>query len=192
MAKYILNMTTPHRQSFIGLVNNDNAGTVGTALTLADVLLRSERALEGAELSTIQRSHALTLENVAYAADFVEVFFNKVALADVVTMTEADGDFDWYAPDTWDAGTSPAIAIAAFKAAAVRAGIDPTAAMENITVDRRHDAGENRFYVQFSVTSLVFHTTVEFPMPKHFSDVVTVKDLNGFVYAPIEASAVVV
>lgn len=191
MAKYVLDMTKPHRQSFIELVNNDNVATIGSNLTLADVILKGERELAGQELTDIARSHALTLENANYAADFVEVFFNKIQLADVMSMTEDDGDFDWYAPDDWDPATSPAQALAAFKAAAVRAGVDPETAMENIAVDRYMKAEENSYYLTVTVTSLVFHGTVEFRMPKHFSEVVTKKDLNGFIYSPILVEDVV-
>ena len=86
MAKYVLDMTKPHRQSLIELVNNDNAATIGTPLTLADVVLKGERAVDKVGES-IDREFAVTLENAKYAADVVEVYFNKVELADVMTMT---------------------------------------------------------------------------------------------------------
>ncbi len=190
MAKYVLDMTKPHRQSLIELVNNDNAATIGTPLTLAEVLLKNERVVDKVGES-IDREFAVTLERADYAADFVEVFFNKVQLADVMSMTIETGDFDWYVPDEWDLAVDGPEAIAQFKVAATRAGINADAALEALTVDRSFNAEENRYYLDFSLTSFVFHGTVSFKMPKHFSEVITVTELNGFIYSPIQAGDVV-
>ena len=38
MARYVLDMMKAHKQSFIELVNNDNVSTIGTNLTLDDVV----------------------------------------------------------------------------------------------------------------------------------------------------------
>lgn len=193
MAKYVLDMTKAHRQSFIELVNNDNAATIQHPLTLASTLLKSERAVDKVG-EGIDREYAVTLENQAYAPDTVEVFWNKVELADVMEMIiseDPSNDFNWYTPDNWDDATSPADAIASFKAAAVRAGIDPESALEGITVTRRFDSTANRYFLDFVVTSMVFNETASFRMPRHFSEEISVTQLNGFVYAPIEASDVV-
>lgn len=190
MAKYVLDMTKPHRQSLIELVNNDNAATIGTPLTLADVVLKGERAVDKVGES-IDREFAVTLENAKYAADVVEVYFNKVELADVMTMTIDDGDFDWYVPDEWDLAVDGPEAIAAFKVAATRATIDADAALEGLTVDRSFNAEQNRYFLDFSLTSFVFHDAVSFQMPKHFSEIITVTELNGFIYSPIQPGDVV-
>ena len=189
MANYVLDMTKAHKQSFIELVNHDNVATVGTALTLADVLLVNERVVAPEE--SIPREYAVTLQNANYAPDTVEVYFNKVALADVTAMTLEDGDFDWYSPDEWDAGTSPALAVAAFKAAALRDGIDLDAAADLVSVTRRLDGTENRYYLDFEVTSMVFKPTYSVAMPKHFSETITTTQLNGFIYSPIQEADVV-
>ncbi len=193
MAKYVLDMTKAHRQSFIELVNNDNAATIQSPLTLANTLLKAERAVDKVG-EGIDREYAVTLENQAYAPDTVEVFWNKVELADVMEMIiseDPSNDFNWYTPDNWDDVTSPADAITAFKAAAVRAGIDPESALEGVTVSRRFDGTANRYFLDFVVTSMVFNETASFRMPRHFSEEVTVTQLNGFVYAPIEAADVI-
>lgn len=190
---YVLDMTKAHKQSFIELVNSDNAATIQTPLTLAAVLIKNERVVDKVG-EGIDRGFAVTLENAAYAPDTVEVFWNKVELADVMEMIISDtgaNDFDWYTPDNWDDQTSPAQAIAAFQAAATRAGIDPAATMENIGVTRRFDNTENRYFLDFTLTSMVFDGTVTFRMPRHFSEEVTVTKLNGFVYSPIQAADVV-
>lgn len=189
---YVLDMTKAHKQSFIELVNFDNAATVQTPLTLSSVLLKNERVVAPAE--NIPRGFAVTLENAAYAPDTVEVYWNKIQLTDVMEMIISDAganDFDWYAPDNWDEATSPADAIAAFRAAAARAGIDSVAAMENLAVTRRFDNTENRYFLDFTLTSMVFDSTTTFRMPRHFSEEITVTKLNGFVYSPIQAADVV-
>lgn len=192
MANYILDMTKAHRTSFIELVNHDNAATVGEPLTLANTLLQGEAAVVPED--NVQREFKVTLVNAGYAPDTVEVFWNKVKLEDVMEMIiseGADNDFDWYKPDTWDDDTSPADAIAAFKSAAIRDGIDPEAALEGLTVTRIFNAEENRYYLEYSLTSMVFHSTALFRMPRHFSEEITVTNLNGFVYSPIQPEDVV-
>lgn len=188
MARYILDMTKPHKQSMIELVNNDNVATIGTALTVADINFTGERVVAVEE--GIAREFAVTLENANYALDKVEVFWNKVAIGDVVTMT-ADDFQSWYDPDTWADNTSPAAAIAAFKVAALRAGVDADQAMENIVATREHDSTLNVYNLKLTVTSMVFKADVLFRMPKHFSELVTVTELNGFIYSPIAPEAVV-
>jgi len=175
MARYILDMTKNDQQSFIELVNNDNAATIGEALTLEGVNLVNERPVLEAE--GIPRQFAL--------------FFNKVKLEDVVTMSSEAGDFNWYDPDTWEDATSPAQAVTAFKAAAVRAGMDPEAILHDVVATREYDNELNRYYLVIATTSMVFHTGAKFQMPKHFSETVTVTELNGFIYEPIKPEDVV-
>lgn len=189
---YILDMTVAHRLSLLGLVNEDNAATIGTPLTLVNTNIKNARVVDQVS-EDVARGHAVTLENAAYPADFVEVYFNKIQMADVVEMVISDtaaSDFDWYAPDNWDAETSPADAIEAFELAAARAGVGP-AAYQDIAVTRRFDGTENAYYLDFTFTSLVFEEAVSYRMPKFFSEDITVTNLNGFVFTPIAAEDVV-
>lgn len=190
MARYVLDMTKAHKLSFIELVNNDNVATIGTALTLADVNFVGERAVDPANEPTIAREFAVTLQNSKYAADQVEVYWNKIALTDVMSMP-AEVFQSWYDPDTWDDATSPALGLAAFQAAAAHAHIDPAKAMENVVITRRFDSDLNRYFMDVALTSMVFKTGASFAMPKHFSEIVTTFELNGFIYSPIDPAAVV-
>jgi len=193
MANYVLDMKKAHRQSFIELVNNDNVATVETPLTLTDVAIRDERVVDKAG-EDIDRGYAVTLENTAYAPDTVEVFWNKIKLEDVMEMIiseDPENDFNWYAPDDWDDATSPAQAIEAFRAAALRDGVDTLAALEAVAVTRRFDGTANRYFLDFTNTSMVFASVASFRMPRHFYEEVTVTELNGFVYSPIQAADVV-
>lgn len=186
MARYVLDMTQVHKQSFIELVNNDN----GTNLTLDAVYFTDERAVDPVAEPTIARSHAVTLQNSKYANDRVEVYWNKLALGDVVTMEASDFQ-SWYDPDTWDAILSPASALPAFADAALRANVDVNVAMENLTFTREYNSTENYYYMRVVGTSMVFDVDTLFRMPKHFSEIVTVTELNGFIYSPIAPEAVV-
>lgn len=190
MARYVLDMTKAHKLSFIELVNNDNVTTIGTALTLADVNFVGERAVDPVAEPTIAREFAVTLQNSHYAPDTVEVYWNKVALADVMSMPAEDFQ-SWYEPDSWEGVTSRAQGLVAFKAAAVRAGIDPEVAMESIVVSRHYDSDLNKYFMDVALTSMVFKTGASFAMPKLFSETVTTFELNGFIYSPIDPAAVV-
>ena len=190
MARYVLDMTESHKQSFIELVNNDNVSTIGTNLTLDDVFFLGERAVDPVAEPTIARGFAVTLQNSLYANDTVEVYWNKVALADVMSMSAEDFQ-SWYDPDTWEDDTSPAQGLEAFKAAAVRADIDPEVAMESIVVSSHYDSDLNKYFMDVALTSMVFKTGASFAMPKHFSETVTTFELNGFFYSPIDPAAVV-
>ena len=190
MARYVLDMTKAHKLSFIELVNNDNAATIGTPLTLTDVNFVGERTVDPVAEPTIAREFAVTLQNSKYAADTVEVYWNKVALADVMSMPAEDFQ-SWYDPDTWEDATSPAQGLVAFKAAAVRAGIDPEVAMESIVVSRHYDSDLNKYFMDVALTSMVFKASASFAIPKHFSETVTTFELNGFIYSPIDPAAVV-
>jgi hypothetical protein len=171
-------------------VNNDNAATIGTELTLTDVNFVGERSVDPVAEPTIEREFAVTLQNSKYAADTVEVYWNKIALADVMSMPAEDFQ-SWYDPDTWEDATSPAQGLVAFKAAAVRAGIDPEVAMESIVVSRHYDSDLNKYFMDVALTSMVFKAASSFAMPKNFSETVTTFELNGFFYSPIDPAAVV-
>lgn len=190
MARYVLDMTQAHKQSFIDLVNNDNVSTIGNPLTLADVNFIGESAVDPVAEPTIARGFAVTLENAKYAKDKVEVYWNKLALGDVVTMEASDFQ-SWYDPDTWVAETSPALALPALAAAAARANVDIAQAMEGLTITREYNSTENYYYMRVVGTSMVFVVDTLFRMPKHFSEIVTVTELNGFIYSPIAPEAVV-
>ena len=190
MARYVLDMTQAHKQSFIELVNNDNITTIGSNLALDDVNFVGERLVDHVAEPTIARNYAVTLENSKYAKDKVEVYWNKLALGDVVTMEASDFQ-DWYDPDTWNVETSPADALPAFAAAALRADVDVNVAMENLVFTREYNSTENYYYMRVVGTSMVFVVDTLFRMPKHFSEIVTVTELNGFIYSPIAPEAVV-
>lgn len=190
MARYVLDMQKDHKLSFIELVNNDNADTIGTALTLTDVNFVDERSVDPVAEPTIAREFAVTLQNSKYAADTVEVYWNKIALADVMAMPAEDFE-SWYDPDTWDDAASPALGLAAFQTAATRAFIDPTKAMENVVITRHFDSDLNKYFMDVALTSMVFKASASFAMPKQFSETVTTFELNGFIYSPIDPAAVV-
>lgn len=190
MARYVLDMTQAHKQSFIELVNNDNVSTIGTNLTLDDVFFLGERAVDPVAEPTIARGFAVTLQNSSDANDTVEVYWNKLALGDVVTMEASDFQ-SWYDPDTWNAETSPADALPAFAAAALRANVDVNVAMENLVFTREYNSTENYYYMRVVGTSMVFVVDTLFRMPKYFNEIVTVTELNGFIYSPIAPEAVV-
>lgn len=190
MARYVLDMTKAHKQSFIELVNNDNVSTIGTNLTLADVNFIDEREVDPVAEPTIARGFAVTLENSKYAKDKVEVYWNRLALGDVVTMEASDFQ-SWYDPDTWADETSPVLALPALAAAAARANVDIAQAMECLTIAREYNSTENYYYMRVVGISMVFVVDTLFRMPKHFSEIVTVTELNGFIYSPIAPEAVV-
>lgn len=184
MSAYIVNLGTPHRQSLLELINHDNSATIGAPLTVAEFAL-SDNAKQGDE------SYNATVTNKAYTADQVTVNYTKLAIGDFVTMTEAADDFDWYAPDNWDEVTSVPQALAAFKAACVRDGVNPDAAFDSIDITRSFDSTKNHYMLDITVSSFVWKETVSFQMPKHFSEVIEVTDMNGFVFSPIAVESVV-
>lgn len=188
MDKYILNMTKAHAESMIELINHDNQATIGEPLTLAKYnLIKLRPVVDGDQLSE-PRTHAVTVQNKKVESDTVEVYYNKISLTDVVNMTSADKDYDWYDPDTWVPESSPALAIAALKKACTRFNVDAEKALGEITVERKHNSATNHFDLVFNFDSYVFKTGAAFQMPKHFSESISVKDLVGFIYEPIKAS----
>ena len=185
---YLVHLKNPHRNELIGLVNWNNNATIGENLSLVNLNLINPRATVPED--NVTRAYAVTLQNKAYPADIVEVYYNKIALTDIMTMVATDFD-GWYDPDTWEDGTHKAAALSAFAAAALRANIDTTQILESLDVERIYKAEENRYYLKFSFTSFVLETGAEFVMPKHFSETVTNAELAGFIYSPIQANAVV-
>lgn len=191
---YILDATKAHKQSFIELVNSDNAGTIQAPLTLTSTLLVNEKVLGDDLATSTGREYGVTLQNAKYAADVVDVYFNKIALPDLVELRAsqdaAESDFNWYDADVWTED-SPAQAIAKLKERAALVGIDTDNAMENISVTREFNETDNHYYLNFAFTSMVFKTGALFQMPRQFSDEVTVTALDGFAYEPIAAEDVV-
>ncbi len=184
MSAYIVNLGTPHRQSLLELINNDNAATIGAPLTVAEYAL-SDNAVQGDE------SYNATVTNKDYTADQVTVNYTKLAIGDFVTMTEAADDFDWYAPDNWEEATSVPQALASFKAACIRDGVNPDAAFDSIDITRTFDSAKNHYMLNITVSSFVWKETVSYQMPKHFSEVIDVTDMNGFIFSPIAVESVV-
>lgn len=184
MSAYIVNLGTPHRQSLLELINHDNAATIGAPLTVAEFSL-SDNAVQGDE------SYNATVTNKAYSADQVTVNYTKLAIGDFVTMTEAGDDFDWYAPDNWEEATSVPQALASFKAACIRDGVNPDAAFDSIDITRTFDSAKNHYMLNITVSSFVWKETVSYQMPKHFSEVIEVTDMNGFIFSPIAVETVV-
>lgn len=190
---YKLNLAANHVNSLLGLVNYDNAATIVTPLTIEEVSLTADGF-------NAEDRALVTIAKKSYPADTVQVNYTKLNLGDFVEMhLDGDingpgttgGDFGWYKPDEWEDSTHKALAIAAFKVAAAREGIDIDAATASISVERSFDEEANRFILDFTVTSYVWNDKVSFGMPKHFSEVVTVQDLNGFYFEPISADSVV-
>ena len=190
MARYVLDMTKAHKQSFIELVNNDNLTTIGTELALDDVNFIDERLVDPVAEPTIARKYAVTLENSKYAKDKVEVYWNKLALGDVMTMDATDFQY-WYDPNTWDDETSQVMGYDALRSAAARVGIDVDQTIENAVITREYNSTENYYYMRVVGTSMVFEVDTLFRIPKYFSEIVTVTELNGFIYSPIAPEAVV-
>lgn len=190
---YKLNLAANHVNSLLGLINYDNSATIVTPLTIEEVSLTADGF-------NAEDRALVTIAKKSYPADTVQVNYTKLNLGDFVEMhLDGDingpgttgGDFGWYKPDEWEDATHKPLAIAAFKVAAAREGIDIDAATASVTVERSFDEEANRFFLEFTVVSYVWHEKVSFGMPKHFSEVVTVQDLNGFYFEPISADAVV-
>lgn len=190
---YKLNLAANHAESLLGLINHDNASTIVSPLTLEEVSLQADGF-------NAEDRALVTVTKKAYPADNVQVNYTKLNLGDFVEMhldgdingpDTTGGDFSWYKPDQWENITHKPLAIAAFKQAAAREGIDLDAAAASVEVTRVFDEEANRFFLEFSVVSYVWHEKVSFGMPKHFSEVVTVQDLNGFIFEPISADSVV-
>lgn len=184
MSAFKVNFATGHAESLLALINHDNAATIVAPLDLAGYALSNQAKQEDESYTTL-------VTNKDYTADTVEVNYTKLAIADFISMTEAGDDFDWYKPDDWDESTHVSFAIEAFKAAATRDGVDPAKAFDNISVVRTFDDSLNRFVLTFTVESFVWKETVEFVMPRHFSEEIVERDLVGFVFTPIDPAAVV-
>ena len=184
MSVYQINLGRLHRDSLLGLINHDNAATIITPLTTAEVELSANTKLEDGNYTAL-------VTNKAYTSDTVTVTYTKLSLGDFVTMTVDGGDFDWYAPDDWNDATSVPAALASFKAAALRDGVNPDAAFDSITITRRFDEVSNHFMLIVTVSSYVWKEVVEFQMPKHFSEVIDVTDMNGFTFTPIALESVI-
>jgi hypothetical protein len=179
-----LNPTASHRLQLLAMVNHFNQSTIGTPLTLSNTVL-------GAYESADEGKTKVRLFNEAFQADdFVDVTYTRLDLSEYVDMSEANGDFGWYTPDEWDAETSPTVAKNAFLAAAQRAGIDLIEGADSVSASRHFDETLNRFILTLTIDSYVWSDSVSFAMPRHFSEDITVFDLNGINYTPISAASV--
>lgn len=187
MSLYALNPTNSHRQELLEMVNFVNQSTIGTPLTLSSVNIgdRSEQDVEGVMKT------AVTLTNAQYANDFQGITYNRLALDAFMEMTVDAGDFDWYAPDEWVPESSPGQAVTAMKAAALRAGIDLDQQADSVTASRAFSEVKNRYVLTFTVASYVWKDTYAVIMPRHFSEEITVTDLNGLYFSPIAADSVI-
>jgi hypothetical protein len=173
MSAYILNPRDSHRQQMLNMVNHYNQSSVGTPLLLSNTTLTNLAEKDAATGKT-----GVRLVNTPYPTDFVDVDYFRLQLSFIVDMDEDAGDFSWYTPDEWDADSSPAQAVTALKAAAVRQKVDLDQGADSVQASRVFD-------------SYVWQPAVEYVMPRHFSEEITVTDLNGFVFEPIAAASVV-
>ena len=179
-----LNPVASHRSQLLAMVNHFNQSTIGTPLTLSNTVL-------GAYEDVAEGKTKVRLFNEAFQADdFVDVTYTRLNLSDYVDMSEANGDFSWYTPDEWSSETSPAEARDAFIAAATRAGIDLSEGADSVSASRHFDDTLNRFILTLTVDSYVWSETVSYAMPRHFSEEISVFDLNGINYTPISAASV--
>lgn len=151
---YVLNHNTPHKQALIELINHDNSATIVEPFTDLTVDLSAPVASGLRWKVTVSRKSKPT--------DKVDITYKKLVLADYVTMDEANNDFAWYDEANW--GTLvEADAIAAFKAAAVRATLNPNVAFDSVAVRFEDDLGTKK--VHFDVVSYVWETTVTYVLP---------------------------
>lgn len=186
MSAYILNPRDSHRQQMLNMVNHYNQSSVGTPLLLSNTTLTNLAEKDAATGKT-----GVRLVNTPYPNDFVDVDYFRLQLSFIVDMDEDAGDFSWYTPDEWDADSSPAQAVTALKAAAVRQKVDLDQGADSVQASRVFDSELNRYKLQFAINSYVWQPAVEYVMPRHFSEEITVTDLNGFVFEPIAAASVV-
>lgn len=186
MSAYILNPRDSHRQQMLNMVNHYNQSSVGTPLLLTNTTLN-----QPVETDADTGKTDLRLVNTPYPNDFVDVDYFRLQLSFIVDMDEDEGDFSWYTPDNWDADTSPALAVTALKAAAVRQKVDLDQGTDSVQASRVFDGELNRYKLQFAIASYVWQPAVEYVMPRHFSEEITVTNLNGFVFEAIAVESVI-
>lgn len=187
---FVLNPRKSHREQLLAMVNFHNQATIGTPLTIANTLLSNKTVVDAQTGATSVR-----LTNSKYANDIVDITYTRLSLADFVSMELDDQspnyDFGWYTPDTWVPETSPGAAVAALKAAASRQNVDLDLSADSVEAIRVFDDVLNRYKLVITINSFVWQETVEYVMPRHFSEEITVTNLNGLTFTPITAESVV-
>lgn len=190
MSLYALNPVNSHREELLEMVNYVNQATIGTPLTLATVNIGERSTYENYDVPGPVKT-AVTLTNSKYPTDQRGITYNRLPLSAFMEMTVEAGDFNWYAPDEWVPETSPGQAVTAMKAAALRAGIDLEQQADSVTASRAFDEVKNRYVITYTVSSYVWEDTFEVTLPRHFSEEITVTDLNGLYFSPIPAESIV-
>lgn len=168
---YVLNHNTPHKQALIELINLDNVATIVEPFTDLTIDLTSPVASD--------LKWAVTVSRKSNPLDKVTVTYTKLKLADHVTMDEENLDFAWYEEASWDSLVDED-AIAAFKAAAERATLNPAVAFDSVAV-RFEDDGVKKMHID--VVSYIWEKTVTFVLPvpvTPLTEEVPVTELNGF------------
>lgn len=183
---YLLNPRKSHRAELLAMVSHYNQATIGAPLTIANTQLAEKTIVDASTGAT-----SVKLINSEFPTDTTVVNYFRLPLAEVVSMDEELGDFDWYAPDTWAPETSPAAAAAAIKAAAKRQNVDLDTSADTVSVTREWDETLNRFKLIVTVESFVWRESAVYVMPRHFSEEITVTNLNGLVFTPISIESVV-
>lgn len=190
MSAYVLNPRRSHREQLLSMVNFYNQSTIGTPLTLANTILENLAVVDPETGATSVR-----LKNSTYTNDVVDISYFRLKASDFVQMVADDQDpnydFAWYTPDTWDPETSPGQAVTAFKAAATRQNVDMDLSADSVVASRTFDEVLNRYKLVFTISSYVWQDTVEYVMPRHFSEEITVQELNGINYTAINPDNVV-
>ena len=211
---FVLDFTKNHRLSLLELADYDNAGTIETPLDLSNTTVSDATLLDGVTGSaadidafpTHKFSAILTNKNAISQGnhyDTVKVYFNKVDLSQKLVLS-ASVFQGWYDSDTWDESDAlvKATGLAAIKSAALAQGIDLDALTTGnpLTIKRVQDNTTQRYYIVLEGESLVFRTDVNeatglsyasWQLPQQFSDIVTVTELDGFNFSPIDAASVV-
>lgn len=132
---------------------------------------------------------SVKLINRSYEIDTVDVKYRRISLNDILAFNV--GDFSWYDSDEWDQARDIPLAISTLTDKLTSTGINVDGNIRTLKVERYRD-GEH-WYLKYTFDSLVFadgdHAI--FKLPHQFSDSVTVKALNGFIYTPIDISLVI-
>lgn len=184
MARYRLNMQQPHRQCLIDLFNNDNAATLVTPVSLATVDIINEMKLPAN--SGIPREFTARLVNRSASGDSYDIYYNKVAINSVVTMTDESFD-SWYNPFGWSDDVDLAKARSAFYKACRDIGMEPLQQLENIVITREKINGI--YCLKVTCKSFVFHAEAIYPIPLYLQDVVYVTDLDGLIHPVLKPQA---
>lgn len=131
------------------------------------------------------------LVNREYVKDTVDIEYYRIAINDLIYIEPSNQLWDWYDSDEWNDSRDIPLAIQFFRDVLENIGVDVDKNTKNIQVTRIQDGGS--WYLQYTFESLTLAdgTSAKIKMPHNFSDSVTVKDLNGFIYSPIPETSVV-